>query len=449
MWTQIRKRAGDFAAILVLIVVAAGVGGYILANQRLRFPFIEEKPFQLKGAFSTAQAVTPGQGQTVRVSGVRIGDISKVELDNGRAIVTMDLDPKYKGLVHTDASALLRPKTGLKDMFVELNPGSSTTPVAKRGWTIPIQNTLPDVNPADVYDALDADTRAYVKLLVNGAGQGLQRRGNDLREIFRRFEPTNRDIARLTKAVAVRRHNLRRLINSLQRLNTELAHRSSDLSELISASATVFRAFASEDQNISRAIRDFPGALRTTTTTLGKVQRFAEVLRPTADKLRPAVRALNTANHAVRPFAKETAPILKRRIRPFVRSARPLVRDLRQPSRQLADATPDLTTTFVMLNHLFDLIGYNPNGREDPSVSGREEGYLFWIAWVTHQTENLFTTGDAHGSYRPVFLAAPCQTLAGIIARDPTGVFSNLNLFGDPSNGGQGAIIGSSICSGK
>ena len=129
-----------------------------------------------------------------------------------------------------------------------------------------------------------------------------------------------------------------------------------------------------------------------------------------------------------------------------VRAARPTVRDLRTPSRQLADATPDLTTSFQMLNHLFDLIGYNPNGREAPSATGREEGYLFWIAWVTHQTEHLFTTGDAHGSYRPVFIGAPCGILANIIARDPSGSFSNLNLFGDPNNGGQGAIIGSSAC---
>jgi phospholipid/cholesterol/gamma-HCH transport system substrate-binding protein len=446
MWVAIRKRAGDFAAILVLLVLAVAVGGYILANERLHFPFIQQAPFKLKAAFSTAQAVTPGQGQTVRVSGVRIGDISDVKLDNGQAIVSMDIDHQYKNLVHTDASALLRPKTGLKDMFIELNPGTSQAPVAKQNWTVPVQNTLPDVNPDEVYSALDADTRAYVKLLVNGAGQGLQSRGSDLQEVFRRFEPTNRDIARVTTAVAVRRHNLRRLINSLQRLNTALAQRGGDLRQLISASATVFRAFASEDTNISRAIRDFPGALRTTTSTLGKVQTFADVLRPTADKLRPAVRELNVANHAVRPFVIEAAPIIRHRIRPFVRAARPVVRSLNTPARQLATATPNLTTSFQMLNHLFDLIGYNPNGREAPGITGRDEGYLFYIAWITHQTEHLFTTGDAHGSYRPVFVGAPCGILANIIARDPSGAFSNLNLFGDPNNGGQGAIIGSNVC---
>ena len=80
----------------------------------------------------------------------------------------------------------------------------------------------------------------------------------------------------------------------------------------------MFRAFASENGNISRAIRDFPGALRQTTSTLGKVQRYADVLGPTADKLRPAVRALNRANHSIQPFAKEAEPILRKQIRPFV-----------------------------------------------------------------------------------------------------------------------------------
>ena len=440
MMTAIRKRAGDFAAVIVLFVIAVGVGGYILANQRVRFPFIEEKPFELKAAFSTAQAVTPGQGQTVRMAGVRIGDISKVKLDNGRAIVTMDLDPEYDDLVHTDASALLRPKTGLKDMFIELDPGSTSAPLAKEGWTLPVQNTLPDINPDEVFSALDTDTRDYLKLLVNGAGKGLDKRGTDLQEIFARFEPTYRDIAKVTTAVEKRRANLRRLINSLQRLNTELASRDDDLAQLVSASATVFRAFASENANISRAVHNFPPALRETTRTLGKVDTYAQILRPTADKLRPAVRALNRANAAIIPFATETAPILQNRIRPFVRAARPIVRDLKVPGKQLANATPDLTRTFTVLNHLFDLFAFNPGGRQGPEVNGREEGYLFWIAWVTHQTVNVFSTGDAHGSYRPVFVGGPCGALAGILARDPTGIFSNLNLANGLGLGGAGGV---------
>ena len=89
----------------------------------------------------------PGQGQTVRVSGVRVGDIAKVDLEDGRAVVDDGHRPEYKGLVHTDASALLRPKTGLKDMFIELDPGTGGAPRAKAGWTVPIRNTRPTSTP--------------------------------------------------------------------------------------------------------------------------------------------------------------------------------------------------------------------------------------------------------------------------------------------------------------
>ena len=80
---------------------------------------------------TTAQAVTPGQGQTVRVAGVRVGDISSVDLENGHAVVTMDIDRKFLP-VYKDATILLRPKTGLKDMFLELDPGTNYDPIERR-----------------------------------------------------------------------------------------------------------------------------------------------------------------------------------------------------------------------------------------------------------------------------------------------------------------------------
>src|ERR671937_1072552 len=112
MRAAVRKHLGDFFAMLALCVIALGVGGYILSHERLRFPFISPKPFTVNAEFSTAQAVTPGQGQTVRVSGVRIGDIGKVTLKNGIAMVQMQIDQKYKHLIHQDATAYLRPRTG-------------------------------------------------------------------------------------------------------------------------------------------------------------------------------------------------------------------------------------------------------------------------------------------------------------------------------------------------
>jgi phospholipid/cholesterol/gamma-HCH transport system substrate-binding protein len=125
------------------------------------------------------------------VSGVQIGDIGQVTLRNGRAVVEMDIQDKYKKLIHTDASALLRPRTGLKDMFVELTPGTTAAPVVNQGYTIPVSNTAPDINLDEIFASLDADTRQYLDLLVNGAGQGLKGQGgNQLAEVLKRFAPT-------------------------------------------------------------------------------------------------------------------------------------------------------------------------------------------------------------------------------------------------------------------
>src|SRR5918999_3286066 len=96
MTRAIRKHAGDFVALAVLMLIAIGVAAYIISNQEARgvFPFIEDKPFELKAEFSDAQAVIPGQGQTVRVAGVKVGKIGKVDIENGLAVVTLNLERK-------------------------------------------------------------------------------------------------------------------------------------------------------------------------------------------------------------------------------------------------------------------------------------------------------------------------------------------------------------------
>jgi phospholipid/cholesterol/gamma-HCH transport system substrate-binding protein len=416
--TAIRKHAKAALAIVGLIAVAAGISTFILNEQRMRFPW-EAAPLRLKAEFPTAQAVTAGQGQTVRVSGVRIGDIGDVKLENGRAVVEMVIDPEYKGMIRTDAHALLRPRTGLKDMFIELEPGSDHAPAATAGYTIPIAATAPDVNPDEVLAELDSDTRDYLKLLIGDGGRGLQGRGLDLREVLRRFEPTHRDLARVNTAVATRRENLRHLVTSLNTLNGELAKRGDDLAGLVDSSSAVMHEFASEDQSVASAVGELPGALRQTTDTMTRLESYAKLLGPTAQHLRPAARALAPANDAVRPLAKEATPLLANDIRPFVREARPVARDLRPASRNLADATPALTRSFAALNHFLNLAAYNPGGQEDPGKGDRQEGYLFWAAWVQHMATQLFSSSDAHGTFRPVTIAAPCATVKQLVQAQP------------------------------
>jgi phospholipid/cholesterol/gamma-HCH transport system substrate-binding protein len=450
MKKAIRDHARDFAAMLGLVIVALGVAWYLVQEQGLRVPVLEEKPFVLKAQFSTAQAITPGQGQTVRVAGVRVGDIAKSELVDGRAVVTMHFDQEFKDLVREDATALLRPKTGLKDMFVELNPGTKDAPLAKENFVIPVSNTLPDVNYDEVLAGLDADTRDYLRLLLNGAGRGLKHNGDDLQEVLRRFEPTYRDLAAVQTEVSKRRVELRRLINSLQRLNTTLGRKDDDLAELVGASSRVFRAIASERTNVSATVHELPSALKTASSALLRVEQLADVLGPTATKLRPALVALRESNRRTRPFALEAAPLLRDDIRPFVREARPLVRDLRPAARDLADGTPGLTRSFTVLNRFFNMLAFNKNGREGPDKADRDEGYLFYIAWLTHQVNNLFGNVDAHGPGRPITYGGTCAVFENTVQAQEeleallglTGVLTDPALCGGTSStGGAGGLV--------
>ena len=419
MTRAIRKHFGDFAAIIVLFFIAAGVGGYILSNQRFYLPpdvpVLGTDFFEVKGEFQTAKSVTPGQGQTVTIAGVNVGEIQKVELRDGRALVTMKVRRRYGERIRKDATLLLRPKTGLEDMVVEMTPGSKSAPRVPEGWVIPVQNTLPDVKFDEILASLDRDTRDYLRLLVNGAGGGLRDAGDDLAATFKRFEPGARELRRVTSALEDRRTNIKRSIHNLQLLVSAVGEKDDQLASLVDTSNAVFRSFAAQDRNLRSALQQLPGTLQTTRTALGKTEDLAKVLGPALEDLRPTARLLGPAQRQTRPFLRETTPIIRDQLRPFARDVQPVVRALRPAARGLSNLTPDLARTIRVLNYLFNELAYNPPGAGD-------EGYMFWGSWVNHLGSLVFSTQDAHGPIRRGTILVSCSTarvLDTIIAADP------------------------------
>jgi phospholipid/cholesterol/gamma-HCH transport system substrate-binding protein len=410
----------DFVAVLGLFVLAAGVGAYILSQQRLRFPLVQDSPRHVWVELQNAQGVTPGQGQTVRVAGMRVGDVGEVELHEGRARIRLDLEREHDGLVRRDASVLLRPRTGLKDMFLALDPGSRSEPAVPEGGTIHVDNTLPDVNSDEILAVLDADTRAYLKLLIGGAGKGLRGRSNDLREVFRRLGPLHRDLAAINREVVTRRRNLSRLIHNYGSTVSRLGEEDEDLTALVANASRVFGRLAEEDAQISDAVRQLPGALAQTEEALVNVRELGEVAGPAFRALRPAFAEVDEANAELRPLAEQAEPILRTKLRPFVRAAQPVVDDLLPAARNLSKASPDLRESFYEINRFFNMAAHNPGGREpltgDPEQDrAREEGLLFWLAWVSHNSNSLFSTADASGPFRRIILLATCTTYQQLI----------------------------------
>ena len=441
MMVAIRKSLRDFIAVAVLALIAAGISYYILQEQRLRIPVLEEKPFELKAEFETAQAVVPGQGQTIRIAGVRVGDVADVELEDGHAVVTFGIDRKYVP-VYRDATVLMRPTTGLKDMFFQLDPGTRSAGSYEEGEVVPMANTAPDVNLDEVLEALDGDSRAYLRILLVGAGKGLEGRGKDLGQLLGSLGPINRDLDKLQSEVAKRDENLSRLVHNLSILTRAVGKQDSDITRFVSASNVALGAIAEQDVDVQRATSLLPGALRNTREALEIVDDFGNELGPAFNELRPFARNLPELNSSTKDLAEAATPVLKDRIRPLVRAARPVVPDLHRAADSFAKAAPKLTVVGKKLNQLFNMAAYNPRGAEPAGTAGRDEGYLYWAAWTGHNGVSVFGSQDGNGEYRRIYFTTSCQNIVNLMAGAPSSAIPIVGPAITETITGLGALFG-------
>lgn len=400
---QIRRQIRELAAVLVLVLAAAAVGGYVLAHQRLHFPW--QSRYTLRADFSSAQAVTPGQGQTVTVAGVQVGDITGVTLHDGVARVTMRIDPGKLPFVHTDARMLLRPKTGLQDMSIDLDPGTDRAPRLPDGGVLPVSQTAPNVNADELLASLDADTRDWLVALVDAGATGLKGRATDLRQILKAGAPTLQRTRQVTAAIAGRRRDLSVLVSDLRTLGDSVAGKDRQLAELVDAGDATLSALARHDAALGSTLRRLPATLAAAQHTLLSARPFAAELRPALTALRPAVRRLAPAVAQLDPLLQRALPAA-RRIRGLARQARPVAVDLGPTLGNLSRVTPHLSSAFRVLQYVTNELGYNP--------PGSEEGYLFWTAWFAHNAASLLSLEDAQGTVWRGALLLSCSSYGAL-----------------------------------
>lgn len=456
MKKALRTYTRDFVAVLVLAAIGILALFVILSQQTSAlpawFPILGQDRFELKTELQTAQAVTPGQGQTVNMSGVKVGDVTAVDLVDGVAVVTMEVDNEYSDLIHDDASVLLRPRTGLQDMVIELDPGSDDAPTVPEGFTIPLANSAPNVNFDQILASLDGDTRAYLRLLLAGGATALgtpeksERFGNVLRRIY----PTTRDIAKVNGALAKRRENLRRIITNFKLIAEQLSRSDTMLADFVSSQNSVFGAFAESESSIRATLRGLPGALRETRGALGASATLSEQLTPALTALIPQAEATAPALRATRPFFRKTLPAIRDQIRPFTTEVAPTVTDLKRAAGPLNESVTSLRGGLTELNQVLNALAYNP--------SGQPESYLFYASWLNHNTNSLFLNQDGLGPLRRSLLTYTCLT--SILADNVTATRPNIKTarelvrlpttpqicegFGSSSNSGEDSAEGES-----
>ena len=406
MRRAIREHLRDFIAIVTLLVLGLAATVAILSQQQAVYPswlpFLGDERFELKAEFTSAQAITPGQGQTVNVAGVEVGDVTEVELEQGTAVVTLSIEEEYADLIHEDTSMLLRPRTGLQDITLEVDAGSPDAPTVEEDSTIPVSQTQPNVQPDQILATLDGDTQAYLRLLLEGGAQGFGGHGKQFSAGLRRLEPFARDVARINRLLAQRRQNIRRSIHNFRLVAEELGRNDTQLAEWVDSSNAALSAFANQEAAIRETLREFPSTLRETQRALRSSNRFSLASAPALRELTPAARTLGPALEETRPFFRRTAGPIKSQIRPFTRRVRTPFEHLEQAAGPLDDASKDLRGGIEGLNKVFDALAFNPDGAQ--------EGNLFWLAWLNHNLNALGFVQDANGPIPRGLVMVTCAT---------------------------------------
>lgn len=400
---QSRGRSKDTIAILVLAAVGIVMTLWIFTQQKASLPawvpLVGEEFDHITGEFTTAQAVTPGQGQAVDIAGIQIGKVTSVDLEDGHAVVGMDIEPKYMKLIHPDATLLLRPKTNLNDMIVEIDPGTAKGHV-EDGYNFPLSRTEPNVNLDGFLAALDADTRQYIQLLVAGGAQGIGGRGRQLGNAFRRLQPFSHYVADLNRAVAQRREAIARVIHNFGLLTTELGRHDTDIERWVTASKGALGNFANQQQSIEEIFAEFPSALSVAESAFASANAFSKAARPALFGLIPQAQALKPALQANQRLFEQTLTPIRDQIRPFTREVRPVLTHAKQGSASFSKTVRGFGNSLKAFNSFLNQLAYKPK-------SG--ESYLFYLPWLNHDINATFNLEDSAGPIARSLVLISCN----------------------------------------
>ena len=317
---------------------------------------------------STAQAVTPGQGQTVNVAGVEVGEISRVRLEDGKAIVTLKLD-EGDVPVYQDASVLLRPKTGLKDMVAELTPGTPEAGELPRGRADPDR---PDAARRQPRRDPRRARRRHAHLPAAAARRRRRGAATATASALARHDPPLRAAgARLARASPrsspAPQANIKRVDPQLLAAGRG-ARRQGRPARRVRGELErgLRRRSPRQDANLRATLRgaavDADARRR---RALAKTRRLGRRARPDAAGAAPGRPRARPDAAQTRPFLRETTPVIQRRDPPVrARRAARRARELQPALRDLAavDARP-AHARFQIVNALRQHARLQPAGR--------------------------------------------------------------------------------------
>jgi phospholipid/cholesterol/gamma-HCH transport system substrate-binding protein len=219
----------------------------------------------------------------VRIAGVRVGKVEKVELDDDHVRVTFRI--KTDSEFGEETAAAIKVKTLLGAMFLSLEPAGSGQ--LKEGAEIPVERTT---SPYDVVEAFSGLAETAQDIDTDQLAASFTTLADLTRNTPEEFKGALEGVAALSSNIAEKNDRIGQLLGNLERVSTVLDARDQDIIDLMRDSDVLFRALVARRQSVHNLLVSTSVLSRQLT---GLVRQSRKDLKPALTQLGDVVDVLN------------------------------------------------------------------------------------------------------------------------------------------------------------
>jgi ABC-type transporter Mla subunit MlaD len=299
----VRRRA------LGVLVLAGLLAGVALLWQRPD-PFASAETVRAEVADANGLAAI---GADVRVAGVPVGRVTRIDRVGNLARLTMTLDPSA-GRVRRDATVAIRPRLLFEGTaYVQLTLGSpSAAPLSKR--VIPVAQTSTYVPLDDALSVLRGHAPANAQAIVHTLGRlGRTDVPSQLRDTLAAAPQLLHDSGLVAAAArGPGRSSLATAVRSFAGVASAAARQSPSVSEGVQSSSRTLGAVGVDaGRPIGQTLAALPGTAARLRSGAGAASALVSQLSALVPRLQPGVRRLAPAIAQVRPLLRSATPVLR------------------------------------------------------------------------------------------------------------------------------------------
>jgi phospholipid/cholesterol/gamma-HCH transport system substrate-binding protein len=287
-----QKQAPTIGRLFVMVGFALSCFGLLLF---LWLAFGGPIPFQPQGyqfKINFPEATNLANEADVRISGVPVGKVKKIDPKGGLSQATIQLDTKFAPLPK-DSRAMLRQKTLLGETYVELTPGSPGSRTVPEGGLLRNTQVAPTVELDEIFRTFNPKTRADFQVWMQEQARAIAGRGEDLSDAIGNLPAFEQDANTLLKILNTQQGAVRQLVSNTGVVFDSLTARDAQLRSLIQNSNAVFQTTAQRNRELAETFVVLPTFEQQSQITLNRLDRFAHNTNPLITELRPAAQQLS------------------------------------------------------------------------------------------------------------------------------------------------------------